>query len=243
MGWCFISLEVVIAEREEYGTLPVPIYASRLLIFPSLFAKELALNPSASEESAERRGILSVLPSSLTYGGSSLKVSPSALDLNGGGSTKADARLEPETPETETEPGTSDNSSRSLPRPSLYSSSLSAQEQLFMEQFYGPRAGGIGELFYGEKGYGAKSELGLPMPGDESRYSSPTDIASELLTADEAQETFKCIQYAALTGSKSEVDAEERRKFDLWIKFNPTLFQLLEATYGLTRDVNYGSYL
>ena len=36
---------------------------------------------------------------------------------------------------------------------------------------------------------------------------------------------------------------EPGERFDLWIKFNPALFQLLEATYGLTRDVNYGSYL
>lgn len=240
VGWCFISLEVAITGREKYGTWPVPIDASQLLVLPSLFTKELALNLTP-EESSERRGILSVLPSSLTYDGSSLKASPSALDLNGDGSTKADG-LESETLEIETEPETSDNSLRSLPRHSLYSSS-SPQEQLFMEQFYAPPSVDGGGLFYGEKAYPGKNKAGVLVPEQESKYSSATDIESELLTADEAQEAFKDIQYAALAGSKSDVDADERRRFDLWIKFNPALFKLLEATYGLTRDVNYGSYL
>ena len=65
------------------------------------------------------------------------------------------------------------------------------------------------------------------------------DAESELLTAEEAQEAIVDVQYATIMGSPHDVDAETRRKLDFWIKFNPALFQAFEATYGVTREVNY----
>lgn len=76
-----------------------------------------------------------------------------------------------------------------------------------------------------------------------SAYLSSSAQDSEQLDAREAEDTFKNIQYAAITGSTSDVSPDERRKFDLWIKFNPALFKMFESMYALTRDVNYNSYL
>ncbi len=90
--------------------------------------------------------------------------------------------------------------------------------------------------------YGDSPEKGKFEPDKEYVTEMPnaTDTESELLTAEEAQEAIVDIQYATVMGSPHDVDAETRRKVDLWIKFNPALFHVFEATYGVTREVNYG---
>lgn len=93
------------------------------------------------------------------------------------------------------------------------------------------------KLWYGEN----KS---LPAAYDvEQDYATemPVDTTSDMLTVQEAEETFMNIQYHALLGNVNEVNGEERRKFNLWIAFNPALFKLFESTRGLTREVNYGA--
>ncbi|MEK6901694.1 MAG: hypothetical protein AABX37_05090 [Nanoarchaeota archaeon] len=101
---------------------------------------------------------------------------------------------------------------------------------------------GAPPLDYMRLWYGDPSEKGKFAPDKEYVTEMPkaTDTESGLLTAEEAQEAIVDIQYATVMGSPHDVDAETRRKVDLWIKFNPALFQAFESAYGVTREVNYG---
>ncbi len=75
---------------------------------------------------------------------------------------------------------------------------------------------------------------------EEEEYHPPAeDTARELLTTEEATETFVEVQYAAVLHSRGDVNHEERRKLQWWIWMNPVEFKLLEALYSLTREVNY----
>ena len=65
---------------------------------------------------------------------------------------------------------------------------------------------------------------------------------SELLSNEEAEETFLNIQYAYLLGQSNDISLDQRRKFHWWIKENPALFNLFENMHALTRDVNYQQY-
>ncbi len=70
--------------------------------------------------------------------------------------------------------------------------------------------------------------------------SVPTnDTETEMLSTDEAQATFVDIQYSTIIGAASDVNSTDRRKFDLWIKFNRAFFNLFESTYAVTREVDY----
>lgn len=91
------------------------------------------------------------------------------------------------------------------------------------------------KLWYGEKETGRAEYVS----GAEAVAEAWHEGESEILTVQEAAETFMDIQYHALQGNVYQVNAEDRRRFDLWIKFNLALFKLLESTQGLTRDVNY----
>ncbi len=88
------------------------------------------------------------------------------------------------------------------------------------------------KLWYGEK-KNVPAEYALE---GAQEYASTSDM----LTAQEAEATFREIQYHAILGTVHEMNGDERRKFDLWIKFNPALFKLFESLQGLTREVNYG---
>lgn len=90
------------------------------------------------------------------------------------------------------------------------------------------------KLWYGEKTptkYEPEEEYWVPSPKTENE--------TEMLTNEEAQETFMEIQYATMLGTLSDMNMIQKRKFDLWIKFNPALFKLFELTYSVTREVNY----
>ncbi len=100
---------------------------------------------------------------------------------------------------------------------------------------YNAPAADYEKLWYGESkaipaGYSAEQEYAAEMPADS---------ASDMFTVQEAADTFMDIQYHAILGNVNEVNGEDRRKFSLWIAFNPALFKLFEATQGLTREVNY----
>jgi len=63
------------------------------------------------------------------------------------------------------------------------------------------------------------------------------DVESEgILNEQEAEKTMKNIMYATVIGASVEVSAEERRRFDNWIKFNPAEFTLVP--FGVT-TINY----
>ncbi len=91
------------------------------------------------------------------------------------------------------------------------------------------------KLWYGER-QDHSAEYAL---NGEYVSEMPSGAESDMLTVQEAAETFMDIQYHALLGNVYEVNGEERRKFNLWIAFNPALFKLFESLQGLTRDVNY----
>ncbi len=109
-----------------------------------------------------------------------------------------------------------------------------ADEQFLMEQFYNSL-----QLDYESSWYKhSKSSLFESeeyLAADQEFY----DSEAEILTTEEAEEALIEIQYAAVSGTPHEVDSETRRKFDMWIKFNPALFRLFEASYSLTRNVDY----
>ena len=91
------------------------------------------------------------------------------------------------------------------------------------------------KLFAGEKSVTQKRE-------EEEYHSSKTsEVQSEMLTPAEAKQVFTEMQYAWVLGAASDVNFQERRKFDLWIKFNPAFFRSFESQ-SVTRDVNYGAY-
>ncbi|MFH1827777.1 MAG: hypothetical protein ABH824_00810, partial [Nanoarchaeota archaeon] len=73
-------------------------------------------------------------------------------------------------------------------------------------------------------------------------YTSNSDTKSDMISTQEAEETFKEIQYANALGKPYDVDSEKARKFDFWIKFNPDLFGFFESRYALSRNVNYNPF-
>ena len=95
-------------------------------------------------------------------------------------------------------------------------------------------------LDYETLGYGG-SKIVFAGYDAEQDYEAqiPDDAESDMLTTQEAAETFMNIQYHAMQGNIYEVSGEDRRRFSLWIAFNPALFKLFESLHGLTRDVNY----
>ncbi len=109
------------------------------------------------------------------------------------------------------------------------------QEEFIAGLQYNAPALDYEKLWYGE---GKSISAGYVQDKDYvSEVSSGTD--SDMLTIQEAEETFMEIQYSAIFGNIYQINGEERRKFNLWIAFNPALFKLFESLQGLTRDVNY----
>jgi hypothetical protein len=120
-----------------------------------------------------------------------------------------------------------------------YQQSLSyapGEEEFLAQQFY--QSGmNYDTLFYGQMQKGNV--------GEGYRYSEEqavSDVKREMLTEDEAKQVFVKIQYAEILGQKTDVSVEERRRFDLWIKFNSALFGLFERIEAVTNDVNYAVY-
>ena len=112
------------------------------------------------------------------------------------------------------------------------------EEQFLAEQFYKSKVIDYEKIMYGES---------RRNPGNfeqEDEYSVESNLIEETgslaLTMEEAEKTIIQIQNATITGATYDVSEKDRRKLDLWIKFNPALFQLYETIHGLTRDVNYG---
>ena len=96
-------------------------------------------------------------------------------------------------------------------------------------------------LDYEKLGYGEHKAVPLRYDAEQEyeKQAQGGDTQSDMLTTQEAAETFMNLQYHAIQGNVNEVSSEDRRKFSLWILFNPALFKMFESQQGLTRDVNY----
>ncbi len=109
------------------------------------------------------------------------------------------------------------------------------EEEFLAKQFYQTASLDYMKMFYGES-KSIKSSY-------ENEYFSDTiaicDVEADLLSTVEAESAFKEIQYAAIVGTGFSVNSEKKRKFDMWIKFNPALFGLFHSLYAVTDDVNY----
>jgi hypothetical protein len=66
-----------------------------------------------------------------------------------------------------------------------------------------------------------------------------SDAQDEQISAVEASETMREVQFAALLGSKTEVSYIKRKKMATWTLFNSAEFRMFETMHGLTRDVDY----
>jgi len=85
-----------------------------------------------------------------------------------------------------------------------------------------------------------ESKFTAKKDGEEYENSFTTEVpnASEMMSFEEAQETFQNIQYAKIIGNTSEVDYVTRKKFSNWVTFNFVMMRIFEAQ-SFTRDVNY----
>ncbi|PIN74311.1 hypothetical protein COV20_01695 [Candidatus Woesearchaeota archaeon CG10_big_fil_rev_8_21_14_0_10_45_16] len=110
-----------------------------------------------------------------------------------------------------------------------------ADEELF-KQLYGTRLD-YNQLWYGEKRASSSFEPEEEYWTGDARDS---DVESEMMTDMEAKDAFVNIQYATALGAATEINFKERRKFDMWIKFNRSTFHAFELQYSFTRDIDYG---
>ncbi len=118
--------------------------------------------------------------------------------------------------------------------PTLLNIQYSLEEQFQAEQFYQTAALDYEALF-------KPPPKSVYNPEEEYSADVVEENESEMLTMKEAKEKFTKMQYASILGAHSDVNFEDRRKFNWWIKFNPAEFGLLQA-HSLTNDVNYASW-
>ena len=109
--------------------------------------------------------------------------------------------------------------------------------QQFAEQLYGSTIVDYEKLFYGHKPESSSSSPSSQNDEYTLKAAVP-ETASEVLTEEEANDTIKKIEYAALFGTNHDVSPEERRKLSWYIRFNPSYFSIFTAN-SLTNDVNY----
>lgn len=115
--------------------------------------------------------------------------------------------------------------------------SYSIEEQELLSQVaYGGKPLDYIKLFFGEEAdvYRQKNE-------EQDFYSAALTIdgGSDMLTEEQAKESFKEIQYATMVGDRFKINSDQRHKFDQWIKFNKSLFQMYEVMHGMSKEVDY----
>ena len=111
------------------------------------------------------------------------------------------------------------------------------EERFIAGQFYNTPALDYVKMFYGED----KKAAAHYIPEEEYATTHAPDTERELLSASEAKELFMDMQYATVTGAASDINFDDRRKFNYWIMFNRALFGIFELE-GVTREVNYAAY-
>ncbi|HIH12997.1 MAG TPA: hypothetical protein VJI32_06750 [Candidatus Nanoarchaeia archaeon] len=90
-------------------------------------------------------------------------------------------------------------------------------------------------LFYGPA---RKVTSGLEKE-NEYQGLAVDDTESETMSTEEAEATLKEIQYAQVTGTFSDVDYTERRRFATWALFNSAERELKHSIYAVTSNVDY----
>ena len=110
------------------------------------------------------------------------------------------------------------------------------EEHLFSKLAYGAEKINYSQMFYGDEG-----KSSFKFTNEDEYWSSELvkDTQSEMLSATQAEKTFKDIQYAAAGGARFSVSMDSMRKMDLWIKFNPALFGLFQSLHAVTKEVDY----
>ena len=93
------------------------------------------------------------------------------------------------------------------------------------------------KMFYGED----KVSSTKYVQDEEYATQHAPDTEREMMSATEAKELFKDIQYATVTGSGSDVSLKARRNFNTWIMFNKALFNMYQSE-AVTSEVNYAAY-
>lgn len=113
----------------------------------------------------------------------------------------------------------------------------SLDEARIAENFYHSASIDYNKLFYGPT---SSTSARFQFEDDYwGNTANSDDTDAECLDNPEAQKALADIQYATIVGATHEIDSETRRKFDMWIKFNPDLFKMYETNTALTREVNY----
>ena len=116
------------------------------------------------------------------------------------------------------------------------------EEHLLSQQLYGSST----SLDYDQLFYGPTAKAPLKFGLDDDYWvttASTNDTEAEAIETHEASEKMQDIQYAFITGAVHEVNAIDRRKFDMWIKFNKALFHTYELINGVTREIDYARHL
>ena len=110
------------------------------------------------------------------------------------------------------------------------------EERFVAGQFYNTPALDYVKMFYGEDKKAAAQYI------QEENYATnhAPDAEQKLLSASEAKELFMDMQYATVTRAASDINFDDRRKFNYWIMFNRALFGIFELE-GVTREVNYAA--
>lgn len=111
------------------------------------------------------------------------------------------------------------------------------EEEFLVKEMYKATPLDYTKLFYGD------TKKIPPQFAQDSEYMTERAIISdterEMLTTQEASAMLIDIQYATSVGAHSDVNPRERAKFDLWIKFNKSLFGLFQSMYAVTSEIDY----
>ena len=110
-------------------------------------------------------------------------------------------------------------------------------EEHLLQQTYREIPVDYEQLWYTSNGTytGAKSAFGE----DENGVTITNDAEADIIPVEEAQQAFEKVQYAALVGTPTEVNFEDRRKLAALFLFQRDIALLLESTMSVTRDTNY----
>ena len=92
------------------------------------------------------------------------------------------------------------------------------------------------QLWYGNKDEGPTISTGFDE--DYWTFKMVADTEAESLTPQEAEKTFVDMQVAYVTGTQTDVNFVERRRYSLFVAFEGVLHNLNERLHALTRDYN-----
>lgn len=93
--------------------------------------------------------------------------------------------------------------------------------------------------------YGKVVEYMKVFYGDQEKtihYNPDGFAAAKAITPMELQEaegTVINFQYSTILGKSLDIPQQTRKRFGIWITFNRAMFDYLELTHSLTRDVDY----